>query len=183
MKKKVVWLVIIGVFLTALTAGIWLYTPRDVDVRLEGVKYRLGTNNTSEIESATIHIEGTIRRALNGHRLFRGTVEMEGESMPVPKEQMTNHTFSARKGEGFLLVYQWVEKGTIGSFSLGQLYADDDFSHITLTLMEHGEDGRSGYWGGNDGLMLTAPAKDRTEAIHLANKLMAHTLKGLTPLK
>jgi hypothetical protein len=176
------WLLILGVFLTALTAGIWLCLPREVDVRLEGVKYRLGTENASEIESATIHIEGTVRRTLKGHRLFRGTVELGDEPMPVPKEQMTNRTYIARKGEGFLLVYQWFEDGIGKSFSLGELYADDDFRHITLTLFEQREDSQSAYWSGGDGLMLTAPAKDRTEAIHLANKLMSYTLRELFPL-
>ncbi len=179
---SVVWLLILGVLLTALTAGIWLVLPREVDVRLEGVKYRLGTKNASEVESATILIEGTVRRTLKGHRVFQGTVEVEGEPMPVPKEQMKNRTFIARKGEGFLLVYQWFEIGVIGkSFPLGTLYADDDFRQITLTLIEQREDG-SGHWSSGDGLMLTAPAKDRTEAIHLANKLMSHTLRGLLPL-
>ncbi|GMK37096.1 hypothetical protein PCCS19_01490 [Paenibacillus sp. CCS19] len=68
------------------------------------------------------------------------------------------------------------------SFLLGELYANNDFSQITLTLYDHQEDGSSS-WGGDDGLMLSAPAKDRTEAIRLANKLMAHRLEGLQPLK
>lgn len=100
----------------------------------------------------------------------------------MPKEQMTNRTFLARKGEGFLLVYHWPEDGTIGTYSLGTLYAADDFRQITLTLFEHGEDRLSGHWSGGDGLMLTAPAKDRMEAIHLTNELMAQSLKGLLPL-
>lgn len=178
------WLLILGVILTALTAGIWLYLPREVDVRLEGVKYRLGAKNVSEVDSATIQIEGTVRRTLKGHRLFRGTVVIDDGPMPIPKEQMTNRTFVARKGEGFMLMYQWFEDGSIGnSFSLGELYVDNDFRELTLTLFEQREDSQSGYWSGEDGLMLTAPAKDRTEAIHLANKLMSHTLKGLLPLK
>lgn len=182
LRKKVIWLLLLGVFLAGITAGIWLYLPHKVDVRLEGVKYRLGTENISEVESATIHIEGTIRRTLKGHRQFQGTLELAGEPMPVPKEQMTNRTFTARKGGGFLLVYQWFEEGTIESFSLGTLYANDDFRQITLTLFEHQEDSQSWHWRGGDGLMLTAPAKDRTEAIHLTNELMAHSLKGLLPL-
>lgn len=174
----------LGVFLTALTAGIWLYLPREVDVSLEGVKYRLGTENALEVESVTIQIGGTFRRTLNGQRLFRGTLEIEGEPLPVPKEQLTNRTFNARKGEGFLIVYQWFEGGSIGkSFSLGTLYADDNFRQITLTLFEQQEDSKSSNWSGEDGLMLSAPAKDRTEALRLANKLMANLLKGLKPLK
>jgi hypothetical protein len=67
-------------------------------------------------------------------------------------------------------------------FQLGDLYANDDFSQVTLVLYDQREDG-SRYWGGDDGLMLTAPAKDRTEAVRLANKLMAHRLEGAQPLK
>lgn len=182
MKKKVISLLGLGVFLTALFAGIWLYLPRDVAVNMEGVKYRLGSENALEVEPATIQIEGTYRRTLNGQRLFRGTLELEGDILPVPKEQMTNRTFIARKGEGFLIVYHWFENGIGKSYSLGTLYADDDFRQITLTLFEQEQDSKSGSWSGGDGLMLTAPAQDRTEALRLANKLMAIELKGLQPL-
>lgn len=51
------------------------------------------------------------------------------------------------------------------------------------SLFEQSEDGQSSYWGGDDGLMLTAPAKDRTEAIGLANKRMANRLQGAQPLE
>lgn len=180
LKKRILWLLIIGVFLAVITVGIWPYLPREVDVRLEGVKYRLGAENVSGIESATIHIDGTVRRTLKGHRLFRGTVELKGESMPVPKKQMKNRTFIARKGESFLLAYQWYEDG-FKSFTLGELYADNDFRQITLTLFEQREDGQSA-WSSGDGLMMTAPAKDRMEAIHLANKLMSYSLRGLLPM-
>ncbi|MFC4808622.1 hypothetical protein [Paenibacillus sp. GCM10023250] len=179
--KKVIWLIGLGVVLTAFTVGLWLYLPREVDVSLEGVKYRLGTENAQEIEPVTVQIEGTLRRTLNGQRLFRGMLELNGEPLPVPKEQLTNRTFNARKGEGFLLVYQWFEEGTIGkSFSLGTLYADDHFRQITLTLFEQQADGKSANWSGEDGLMITAPAKDRTEALRVANTLMANVL--LQPL-
>lgn len=103
--------------------------------------------------------------------------------MPVPKKQMKNHTFIARKGDGFWLAYHWFEHGTIGKgFPLGTLYANRDFSQITLTLFEQGEDGNGYSWNGGDGLMLTAPAKNRTEALRLANKLMEHSLKRLRSL-
>lgn len=181
--KKIVWLIVLGGFLIFLTFVIWLYLPREVDVRLEGVKYRLGTENASEVQPATILIEGTIRRTLEGHRLFKGTVEIEGESLPVPKGVMKRDTFSARKGAGFTLIYYWFENEKIGKdFPLGQLYANDNFSQIALTRFEQREDG-SWNWGGGDGLMLTAPAKDRSEALQLANKLMKELLKGLEPLK
>lgn len=183
MGKKIIWLIVLGGFLISLTVVIWLYLPREVDVRLEGVKYRLGTENALEVQPATILIEGTVRRTLKGHRLFQGTVEIEGEPMPVPKEVMKRDTFSARKEAGFTLIYYWFENGKIGKdFPLGQLYANDDFSQIALTRFEQREDG-SWNWSGGDGLMLTAPAKDRAEALRLANKLMVDLLQGLEPLK
>ncbi|MBD3918459.1 hypothetical protein H8B09_06810 [Paenibacillus sp. PR3] len=183
MRKKALWLLIIGVLVTAIAYGLWRYSAREVDVRLEGLKYRLGTINASEVEPATIQIEGTVRRTLSGKREFRGTVEIEGESIPVKKEIVKNLTFSARKGEAFHLIYPWYDgEGNMYSFQLGDLYANDDFSQVTLTLYDQREDG-SRYWGGDDGLMLTAPAKDRTDAVRLANKLMAHRLEGLQPLK
>lgn len=69
--KRAAWLLGLGVFLFALIAVIWMHLPREVDVRLEGVKYRLGRENASLVEPAAIHIEGTVRRTLKGHRLFR----------------------------------------------------------------------------------------------------------------
>lgn len=168
--------------MAAIAVGLWRYSARHVDVRLEGLKYRLGTINASEVEPATIRIEGTVRRTLSGKREFRGIVEIEGESTPVKKESMKNLSFSAREGEPFYLTYPWFEGGSMHIFQLGDLYANDDFTQATLVLYDQREDG-SRYWGGDDGLMLTAPAKDRTEAVQLANKLLAHLLEGARPLK
>lgn len=179
-KRRVLWLLVIMVFLTALAVGMWPYLPREVDVRLEGVKYRLGPDHASVAESAIIYIKGSTRQTLQGHRQFQGTVELKGESFPVPKEQMKNRTFIAHKGESFLLAYQWYEDG-FKNFTLGELYTDDDFRHITMTLLEQGEDGQPA-WSSGDGWMISAPAKDRTEAIQLANKLMSRVLSGQLPM-
>lgn len=179
--KKSVWYLVLGVFLIGFIAVIWLHFPREVDVRLEGVKYRLGKENASEVEPAVIYIKGTVRRTLRGDRLFQGTVEIEGEPIPVPKDELKNYKFIAPKGKGFTISYFWTEDWkSWNSFMLGTLYANDDFSQITLAISEKREGGWS--WNGGDGLMLTAPAKDRTEALQLANKLMEHILKDFSHL-
>lgn len=45
-------------------------------------------------------------------------------------------------------------------YNYGLIYINDDFTQFTIALFT---DGHSGTWSPSDGLMITAPAKDRVE--------------------
>ncbi len=79
MGKKIVVFVII---LTVILVG-WNFYPKHYTKTLDGVFYKL--ENEEFLENVKIHIDGKLRNHLFGKKEFKGTVQMEGNSLPVVK--------------------------------------------------------------------------------------------------
>lgn len=91
----------------------------------------------------------------------------------VPKE--FNHSFDGVKYNVFELKFDEFNSASINglkdsgaSFSLGYIYFDKAYESFTITLYE--KKGLNSYrWNPENGLMVTAPAQNRAEAVELAN--------------
>lgn len=56
---------------------------------------------------------------------------------------------------------------------------NDDFSKLTVMVLkpDEADSSRKG-WSGRDGLMISAPAKNRSEALEVSNEFMKEYLQG-----
>lgn len=155
-----------------LAAAVYYFYPRTVDLQEQGIKYRLGAAAPSYEQPIQVHVKGKLYRRITGNRTFIGTIELEGEEMPVPPNQRKVE-LRFNKDNAVLLVYPYVHNAKPYIHAVGRIYFDKTFSKFTLTVLdkEHG-------WSGDNGLMITAPAANRTEALAISNALMEHSLDG-----
>lgn len=76
--------------LIAVTFGVILslkIIPKQYTVNLEGVKYQLGTENNHFTKPITIRIDGKLQQSLTGTKTFKGTIDIDGEKIPVPEDK------------------------------------------------------------------------------------------------
>lgn len=60
------------------------------------------------------------------------------------------------------------------------LFVNDDFTKVSIIVPnQYNRKGNTGgLWSADDGLMITAPASNRVEALNLANDIMKEYLRG-----
>jgi hypothetical protein len=149
---------------------------------LKGLKYQLGSENNHFTKPVTISIDGKLLKSITGIKTFIGTINIEGENIPVPEDQRELEINFQPDGAGHI-VYGYFENGRPGTYSYGTLYVNKDFSKVTVATFEKdGVDRSSGSWTSEDGFMITAPAGNRAEALKISNELMKDYLKS-NPLK
>ncbi|WP_127533126.1 hypothetical protein [Paenibacillus kobensis] len=177
------WIITISsLIVIALAASAIYYTfPRNVEVRLTGIKYRLGEEGAKAgTEQATVFIKGKSRMTWKGKRIFRGEVGIVGEDIPVPEDQRRLTIHFDDKGMG-AMSYAYFDYDRPGgtahprTYRYHTLFANKDYSEITLLLMMPrggNTDTSSKWWSGEDGFMLSAPANNREEALVVSNQLM-----------
>lgn len=167
--------------LIAVTFGVILSLkafPKQYTVNLEGVKYQLGAENNQFTKPITIHIDGKLHQSLTGSKTFKGTIEIDGERVPVPDDHRALVIKFLDNGGG-PIVYRYIENGRPGTYSYGVLYTNSNFSEVTITTFQKDEtDLSNDGWTSENGQLITAPAANRTEALKISNELMQDYLKG-----
>jgi len=166
------------VLLGAVGAAFFLYWPRQVHLDVQGVKYRLGEANAGREELVQVKIDGEVWKDWKGAPTFSGTIDIEGSDIPLTESEQK---IKINLGEGAgsrLIAYNGYHEIT-GPFRYiyGSLYADDPLRNVSINVFEQKEDGGS-EWSSDSGLMVSAPASNRTEALEVANKLMKKDMRG-----
>ncbi|OMF24151.1 hypothetical protein BK133_23335 [Paenibacillus sp. FSL H8-0548] len=156
--------------------GMIQLLPKSYMVTLEGVKYQLGADNAASLNPVAIHMDGTLKRSLTGKKTFKGTIDVEGEILPVPEDQRELE-ISFRRDQAGIITYGYYENGQPRLYAYGVLYVNNDLSKVAIAIFDKDDEG-SGGWTGEDGWMITAPAVDRTSALTAANELMKDYLGG-----
>ncbi|MBD3919892.1 hypothetical protein H8B09_14105 [Paenibacillus sp. PR3] len=168
---------------------IYVKYPRTIDLELAGVKYQLGSEGAKlGVEPATVVINGKVHTSLKGERVFKGLIQIVGEQIPVPQDQRTVEIHFVNNGWGLISYPYFIydKRGvTIGSdiYQSHSIFANKDFSQVTLLLKTSDQqpDSKDGdpqtVWNSENGMMLSAPASTREEALALSNKLMRGFLK------
>ncbi|HWO74322.1 MAG TPA: hypothetical protein VNM69_00220 [Bacillus sp. (in: firmicutes)] len=163
--------IIIGTLITillALTVYILWYTfPTQHIKTFEGVSFQL--ESEAEAEKVNIHINGVVQRSLNGQRTFEGTIDIEGEVLPVPEDQRKVVVRFLENGLGSIIYVGYKEDGKPYTYSYGTMFINKNLSKLTIL---------KGDWTAANGLIISAPAGDRTEAVQISNELMREFLDG-----
>lgn len=166
---------------------------RNFDKTFHGIKYRLGNENHEELEDITISLEGELKRNIIGHSQFIGEIWLGDILILSEDSNLEAVTLILEEEYGTLLpsfYYFWLgyhfntESSShycveptepIKSKSYGEIYFDKKFNSLTITIYEPFESDRQS-WSSGDRLMISAPAKNRHEALQISNKLLKHRL-------
>lgn len=169
--KTKLW-IFIGILLAAALAWAFIYTyPRQLTVTMQGVMYQLGEVHKDEVSPTAISVHGELKRSILGVRTFQGTIDIEGENIPVPEENRELELRFSKQGETQLF-YRYFNNGSIKQFLYGILFINKDFSKIAIMKYQRNPDGNGGSWNGGDGYMISAPAQNREEALEISNELL-----------
>lgn len=148
-----------------------------INTELPAVKYRLG--DEKNFENILIKIDGTYQRRLFSADIFRGTIYIEGFEFTNESSGFANFKSTLADihvdtdGYGFYKYIKVSGDGEIQDLMQGNIFIKDKFSMLTMTIMEKSnlDDSISG-WNSQTGLMISAPAQSRDEALKIFNSLM-----------
>lgn len=169
MKRKIAVLLTIVSMIVSIFS-IWYFIPKRYSVTVNGVYYQLGTEGI--IERIKVHLDGKLQNHINGKRTFKGVINFEGSKVPqIPKDRTELKLYY--DGHNFTTIFSGFriidDKGRIepNIFTYGWIYTDDKFSEFTIKVMNDDDQ-----WSPSNGLMITAPANDRQEAMKMSQELI-----------
>ncbi|MCT4566498.1 MAG: hypothetical protein N4A68_19565 [Maledivibacter sp.] len=176
-RWRFVWM---SVLIVLIAYGIFAF-PITINKEIPAVKYRLGDEES--IENITIKIDGQYNRKLFLSDTFIGTIYIEGYEFTKDdsgfsnlKSTLADINFN-RDGYG-RYGYVKVNSDDLMNLMEGEIFMKDKFSMFTMTIMEKdaSDKSRSG-WSSEKGLMISAPAKTRGDALNISNLLMKDFLR------
>ncbi|GAF06611.1 hypothetical protein JCM16418_581 [Paenibacillus pini JCM 16418] len=138
------------------------------------MKYQLGNNTIEKV--VNIKINGKIYSSINGNKTFKGTIDVEGENLPVPSDQRQLIINLSDKLQGGVISYAGYDQGKPFTYAYGGIFFNKNFSKATLYV--YNKNDASGGWNVDDGLMISLPASTRSEALDISNELMRNSLNG-----
>lgn len=155
MRKLLYNKMLMGLLLLLLIAAVCLLPrPKPMNITQEGVLWRCGV--PEEARTTTVKVAGTYWDYLFGKDDFKGTVWVED----LPETH--GETSIIDLGDNQYGIWYETEDALLRAFG-GQFLRKDG----SVLLIIH-EDGG---WDADTGLMLTAPASTREEAVALTNEL------------
>jgi len=127
---------------------------KEYNGNIHGVRYKLG--NSTYVEDIDIKIDGKFIKRKFSKINFIGKITLDEKVLRCTEFDDNNKA----------LLYYNNKNGYVNIDS--QLYIDDDLEMFTIT--EAG-------WNSKDGTMISAPAKDRKEAVEVHNITMNEFMK------
>ena len=164
-KKYIIYIVII-VF---LIIGALYFIPKKLYKEYSGIMYRLGDENYEE--NINISINGYISRGFFKEDKFEGTMKIGDKELQKLDMRLT-------KNNGDLLFYY--DEDTRDYISYGQISLNKTREKITISVFEQSEQNKAKKnWSSKDGLMISAPANNRIEALEISNELLKDVLEKM----
>jgi len=152
-------------FLSLILILVYCY-PRRINREYNGFMYQLGDHTYSEI--IKISINGYITNGLIQGDKFKGSIIVGNTQL-----QKLDMRFDSY-GRGLLFYY---DDSTGDYTSYGDMYVTDNMNELTICVLEEDEDSNGGKsWSAKDGLMISAVAGNRNEALAISNNLMKDVL-------
>lgn len=141
------------------------FYPRKLNKVYNGVRYRLGTSE--KVEDVELSIDGYLSKGLFKGDKFRGTIT-------IGEKQLSKLDMRFDKRGSTVLFYYDDKTGDYIAY--GTIFTNDLKKEFTITVLEKDDQEGQKLWSGKEGLMISAPANNREEALALSNKLMDEVL-------
>lgn len=175
MKRKIGLILLFS--LICLTIFIvWYSLPKEVNMTFNGYLYGLGDKKQSVNGKVDIIVKGKLRKKIFNHDRFKGLIEIKGD---VPHyiriNQKEVEIVFDEDNSGLIVLnnaFNWLNFTTYGT-----LYINNKFSQLTILIFKN-EANESNGWSAGDGMMISAPANTREEALSISNHLMKKMLTG-----
>lgn len=156
-RKKAVGLIIIVIILIIIS--VVSFIPDKINKEYSAIMYRLGDPDYSE--NLIIKIDGEVSSVF-GKRTFKGIIDIGDNQMSFEKLQFD------RFGRASLFNYDKTAKCYL---SYGDFVFQNMATGFTIRVLERIDDWSSS-WSYTDGLMISAPAGSRAEALDISSRLM-----------
>lgn len=156
-----------GIIVLLLIAGlIYHMSPRNISLSVKGDEYRLGSAQI--VKPVTLQVTGTLQTSLLGVRTFNGLIDIHG----VPVSNVVGHGMTVQMFSNAMLggIITYVDSKTQQVNQFGELFSNRQFNEFTITVFQADKHGFG--WSGANGLMISAPAQNRTQALHISNHLL-----------
>ncbi|PGS51677.1 hypothetical protein [Bacillus sp. AFS041924] len=167
MLKKV--LIFVLVFLITIGFGVYHFIPKKVNESINGVEYQLGSGH-DQVNSVTIKIKGRLHQSLFGKRTFKGLIDVNGANYSNQNKNRKLEIVFDQYGTG-TMVYAYYKNGKAIIDSYGNLFANKDFSKVTIEEFREDKNGNKG-WTSENGWMITGPANSKNEALTITKELV-----------
>lgn len=159
-KKIKTKLIILGV-LVIVAVSIFPYVNK-VNKKLEAIKWK--NNNPLVVEKSKVEIDGYVKKYLFRKDRFIGTINIEGKNFVFnDNDKNSNYVFSNIMQELMFIN----DKGEYQQF--GCIKSDSSFKNIFIAINDN-KDINSSSWCITSGIIISAPAKTREQAIEIAKK-------------
>lgn len=160
-NKKTIISIISIVFIILIISGIIYSLPRKFNKEFSGIIYRLGDSENAENINA--NFEGYLSKGIFRGDKFEGVIEV-GD-----KELSKINLILDVSGMGAVLHYY--DETTKEYVAYGSIQSDNIKKMFTISIFEKGG------WTSSDGLMISAPASNRREALEISSRLMKDILE------
>ena len=158
MNKKIFKICLVIVLLVVI---LILY-PKRYDKEFSGIIYRLGKENQEYFERVSISFDGKLTRLPILNNKYIGDIII-GDMKITEITLVFDSDNSAMIFDSNLNTY-------------GQIYFDNDYKSFTIAISEQIGSNSAKGWDGSNGLMISAPASSREEALNISNKVMKSKL-------
>lgn len=126
------------------------------------------------VKPITLNLNGTLDTSLFGKQTFTGAVTIVGSTIPNRDNGKPLEIVLNSQAGGGQMVY-W-DRSSNTFYTYGSMYSNRRFNEFTIAVFQ--PEGKGQGWNGGNGLMLSAPAQTRTEALQISNELMKDSLFG-----
>lgn len=140
----------------------------DINVAYNGILYRLGDSSYSE--KIKVSINGNLTKVLFKEDNFQGKIIINNTEM-----SKLDINFD-KLGRGIIYYYDEI----YGEYrTYGTLITSNIKENFTICVLEENKEIKgTASWSSRDGLMVSAPAENRVEALKISNELMKSPLEG-----
>lgn len=159
------------IFVSVLIVGLVIYIipwRHTIDTTIQGIQCRIGDEDYSE--NVSIKVKGVYTQYLIKNDTFEGMISIDSYDFTLDVPIAPTQFYDGHAN----LIYDNMR-------SLGMFICTPNFDKLLITVDEPIE-ATSKSWSGNNGLIISAPAKNRAQALEIA-KILSSKSKWLSPTK
>ncbi|MFD2115256.1 hypothetical protein ACFSTH_07000 [Paenibacillus yanchengensis] len=175
-RKIMIKILIIIIIIAAIVGWYFYYNPieKKIDITTTGIQFR-NNDPSGYFEEKEITIKGTYKQFLFGNKddIFSGQFSVEGYDFTFDEKYSSPHILLAPQG-GHILYFT---ANLTESKLLGYIHSDVYLKEIMIAIRSEEPNNYNNY---ANGFVISAPAKNRAEAVEIAENLFNKSaLNGL----